>query len=505
MLGEVANNTEGIPVRRWWPEGPFVERTAIVSGCCLAHEITLSLAPWRSANNACPVPTVTMIAIHRTRFSPYGHARDPRAGVYAIRYRAIWICLIVAAIRLTAEAQQTIATPSQTPTGPGSSPQAPSPPPALPPTSFSGTGVIPALSGAPGLPFEGSPLQWGPVSVRPHLFYRLLYGDGLQSSPGMPLTTAINSFAPGVLFGLGDKWTLDYTPTKTFYSNRAFNDTLDHAALLSGTTTYDEWALNFSQTYGLSSQPLVETGGQTKQETYATAIQVVYGMGDQMRLEMNAGQNVGIVENFPDTREWSTTDWLHFRYAPELDTAIGVGLGYVDVSPGPNMSYARPQVSVTWQVTPKTTFLAQGGIERRKSDASGAPDQNNGIYSASLQFHPVEATQISLQTSRSVGASYFEAQVTKNTSWGVNLDQRLLGEFHLVAGYAHQEAAYTSFRASVPTDRTDDFDSVNLRLATTFFRKLAVAALWQHSRNASNSLGYGFSSNQIGLEIGYRY
>jgi len=169
----------------------------------------------------------------------------------------LWLGRILATVAICslANAQDTVTPP----------PAAPTPPPALAPAPIGGTPVVPSGNAVPN-PIAAGPLaQWGPVSVRPHLVYRLTYGDGIQSSLGQPVTTGIQAISPGILLGLGSTWTLDYTPTWTLYSNRAFKDTLGNAADLHGDTAYGDWTFGFSQNYSRSSLPLVETGQQTEQ------------------------------------------------------------------------------------------------------------------------------------------------------------------------------------------------------------------------------------------------
>src|SRR5687768_17736149 len=64
-----------------------------------------------------------------------------------------------------------------------------------------------------------APLQWGPISARPHVFYRLTDSDGILRVPGQPTTTTINTLSPGLLVEIGRRWTADYTPTWTTYTH----------------------------------------------------------------------------------------------------------------------------------------------------------------------------------------------------------------------------------------------------------------------------------------------
>jgi hypothetical protein len=44
-----------------------------------------------------------------------------------------------------------------------------------------------------------------------------------------------------------------------------------------------------------------------------------------------------------------------------------------------------------------------------------------------------------------------------------------------------------------------------VRLSTTILRKGSIAVLYQNSHDTSNVGGYGFSSQQIGFELSYRF
>jgi hypothetical protein len=337
------------------------------------------------------------------------------------------------------------------------------------------------------------------------LIYRLTYGNGIQSGRGQPATTGIQEISPGILFGLGSHWTLDYTPTWTFYSNRKFKDTLGHAAGLNGGTAYGDWTFGFSQDYSRSSPPLVETGQQTQQVTYATGINASDRLGSRTVLDMSVSQNVRLTQRFTNTREWSTMDWLHYEVSPRLDAAIGLGYGYVGISPGPDMTYWKPEVQIAWKAADKISFNVQGGVERRKSRAIDAKVLTNPILSAAVAYQMLETTSFSFSASRAVAASYFANNVTVSTGWNAAMQQRLLGELHLSVGVGQQKVSYVSVRNSVAAGRSDRYDTFNVSLGTSFLSRGSVSTFYSISRNSSNATGYGFSSHQIGLQISYRF
>src|SRR6185503_14648059 len=104
-----------------------------------------------------------------------------------------------------------------------------------------------------------------------------------------------------------------------------------------GGTAYEDWVFGLSQGFTRSSAPLVETGTQTEQDAYTTALNGSYRMNSKMSLDLGLNQNFRFAQGLQNSREWSTLDWLNYQFFPRLDVAIGAGFGYVDVDTGPDM------------------------------------------------------------------------------------------------------------------------------------------------------------------------
>lgn len=363
--------------------------------------------------------------------------------------------------------------------------------------------ISPAQSVPPVVP--ESPFQYGPLTLRPHFLYRFLYGSGIQSSPGQPQASITHNISPGLLLAIGSHWTLDYTPTWTVYSNHHFHDTLDHTVELIGGTTYEDWVLGLSQSYTRSSSPLVETGRQTDEETYSTALNASYRFGQQMSLDLGGNQDFRFTQQLADSRQWSTMDWLNYRFWPRLEAALGLGLGYVDVSPGVDQTYEQYQARIDWRATDKVSLHVHGGVEDRQFLAAGERELINPIFGASLQYQPFDVTRVSLNVDRTVSTSPFTNQVTETTSVSGTLNQRLLENFYLNLLGEYRFVTYTAAANGVLAGRRDDYYSVTVRLSTTFLKRGTAATFYQYSGNSSNRGGFGYTSSQVGLELGYRY
>lgn len=355
------------------------------------------------------------------------------------------------------------------------------------------------------LPGPSDLLEWGPVNVRPHLTYQALYGDGIQSTPGQQSKTFIQQFAPGVTFGLGSHWNLDYTPTLIYYSSKQFHDSLDQSVTLTGGTAYEDWIIGVTQSYASSSDPLVETGAQTSTEIYVTALSASYRINSVMSLDLGVNQNFNSAEQLTSSRTWSTMDYLNYQFWPRLNVGVGAGFEYDNVSVGPDMTAEQFQVRVSWRALDKLSLVVHGGGEDRQFLGGGVSDTISPVFGVALSYQPFEFTSLSLSADRSISPSYFQSQAAETSTVGVNLTQRLLKKFTLIVGGGYTQVSYLASAANVVSGRMDDYYSFNTRVNWEFLKRASAAVSYQYSVNTSTAAGFTFNSSQVGLELGYRF
>jgi hypothetical protein len=348
---------------------------------------------------------------------------------------------------------------------------------------------------------EEAPFRWDPVNLRPHAFYRFISGTGIPSGSNY-VSTLIQEVSPGILINVGSHWTLDYTPTLRYYSNKQFRDTVDQNVILNGGTTYQDWILGFKQSYNSSSTPLVETGTQTDQKTWLTDLTASYRFNSKMTTDLTLDQNIVSADAFTSYREWSTLDWLNYQFWPRLDTGLGAGFGFVNVDTGSNMAYEQFQARVRWRATDKISFQVHGGLEDRQFLGGNVGDLINPIAGVVIEYQPFEVTKLSLTVDRTVAVSYFQDQVTEDTAIIGDLNQRLLGRLYLDLSGGYHTVKYAG---ASDAGRQDDYCSFDVRLSCPFRKRGTAAVFYQYSDNSSTAAGFTFSSSQVGFEIGWRF
>jgi len=373
------------------------------------------------------------------------------------------------------------------------------------------TVFVPA-GGVPGAAQETQPFQYGIFTLRPHPFYRFLYGNGILVNTNQAENTVINQLSPGFLVDIGRHWTLDYTPTWTFYSDSHFHDTLDHVITLTGGTSYEDWTLGLSQFVALTSEPLVETATQTSQQSYTTTLKASYQFNDKMSTDFGLGQNIISADQFNSSREWSTLDWLNYEFWPRLNAGVGAGVGYDNVQPGsgvtnsPDMVYEQLQGRVNWRATDKISFqINAGGQDSQFLGSSGAGNLLSFIFGAAIQYQPFQTTKLTISADRNVSPSYYASQTTETTDFTGDLNQRLLGKLYLDLQGVYHVVKYVASANNTSSGRKDDLYSVSVQLSYPFARRGSVAAFYQASSNSSTQPGFGYSSSQVGFQISYSY
>lgn len=372
--------------------------------------------------------------------------------------------------------------------------------------SHTGEAKATTRAAAARTPSENDPLfRWGPVQVRPHLNYRFSYGDGVPAGPGEDYDTAIHEIMPGVLFQLGDRWYLDYTPTVRIYSDDQFNDRTDHSVRFGGGTTYEAWTFGLSQTYASASDPLAETAQQTERDSFVTGISAARELSSELSLQLGANQSFEFRDDFTDALTWSTMNWLDYQFHPDFAAAVGAGFGYTDVNPGYEMTFEQLQGRITWQAGEKLGLIFHGGFDFRQFLDIDSPNLANPIYGLSMIYELFEVTTLSLNGDRSVNASLYENRLTESSRIGLGLRQRLLEKLYLSLNGGFSFTSYIDLTPDQPVDREDDGTFFTARLSTTFAKKATAAIFYHINDNSSDSTGYSTTSQQVGFELGYSW
>jgi hypothetical protein len=358
-------------------------------------------------------------------------------------------------------------------------------------------------------PSDPPPFQFGPIEIRPYLMYRWSYGSGLQSRPGSQANTSIQEISLGLSSQLVEGWTIDYSAIQSIYSDPGFSDSLNHSFQLNGGKekqfSLGGWAMGFTQGFNSSFAPQIETGRQTKQQSVTSGLTAAYPFNRVLSLALGVNQNLRFSKGQEGNAfEWSTMNWLNAQATTKLNAGIGFGLGTTDLESQPNNTYQRFMVRAGWLVSKKVGMDFSVGLESR--DAGEAQGSSPGpLFNLGLSYRPFDYTSLQLSTSRSTEVSLFENRTSERTSWNLGLSQRLLGKLGFNAAVGEQRSSFSASSTTIAPARDDKTRNFSLGLGLPFRRRGSIAASYARTSNSTNLSGFGFSSNQYSLTIGFRY
>ncbi|HEY1788705.1 MAG TPA: outer membrane beta-barrel protein, partial [Verrucomicrobiae bacterium] len=297
--------------------------------------------------------------------------------------------------------------------------------------------------------------------------------------------------------------------------------TINQSVQLQWGTTWRDWFLTASQSYSYSDDPEIETGGQTEQQNYSTVFNGIYHFND--KLSLNAGFNQNFVDNGQTTstnlslglvnsRSWSTMNWLNDQVWPRLSVGVGLGLGYNQQQDSADTTFQQYEAQMSWRVTDKISFQLNGGLEDQEYLSGGASALLTPIFGGSAQYQPFEQTKFSVIANRTISTSAYENQNVEATTVTADFNQRLFGGVILDLNGGFSWNNYVASVLTLATARNDDTYTFAARLSCPFPKRGTVSIFYQYSETSSTQSGFaagssafGYSSNQVGLNISYAY
>jgi hypothetical protein len=397
--------------------------------------------------------------------------------------------LYIVALIETANAQQVIPAPP---------PMLSLTPPAIADLGPSETQVFPAK--VANFLEEVNPLQWGPITLHPHISYQFTDSLGVRSSTNAPPSdTIVQSLSPGVLFVLTRHWTLDYTPTFTFYSNNHFQDNVSHAVSLTGGIVYDDWTLGLSQSFTYSSTPQVQTGAQTQDTSVSTGITAGHQLTSKLALSLGLSQSLNFPSGYQTSKTWSTSDSLNYQFWPRLTAGITVGFGYTEATP--NSYFGQLGGTTSWRASDKFSISANAGAQVTQFTSGGQAPLGNPVFGLTIQDQLFKHTQLSLNANEGLTTSYYANQLTENTSVGGSLSQELFKHYTLGVNGSYNWTTYHAAATDATVNSASEYYSIGVTLGTTIFKHIAVSTFYTYSANVTSQSELAFSSNQVGFSL----
>jgi hypothetical protein len=356
-------------------------------------------------------------------------------------------------------------------------------------------------------------LKWGPFHVHPHFYYQLMHSSRLATLGTPGTETTLNSFSPGFGVQIGQRWSVDYTPTLRFYEQGPYQDGVNHMASIRGLMSYEDWGFKIAHIYHHLEDSILDTLEQTIQDVNSTALSADRALSTRLGLEVVLNRDSRDAEQFTDTTSWQGTVWLGYQLFPQLNLAFGAAAGHVDIHDDlvgdVEMVFEQVNARISYLPAEKIQMSGYVGMDFRQVISEGGRDQANPIFSGSITYQPVEPTLITLYGSHLIGAGYYGGQTVTTTRLTAQWRQRFFERFYLdVAGgisLVNYELVVSSVdgEALIPApDYQSEF--VGVRGSTRLWQRFALGVFYRFTHYSSD-VRPSYDDHQFGMDIGVRF
>ncbi len=370
-------------------------------------------------------------------------------------------------------------------------------------TAAIGDNLIPSSGGAGQRRSKGTPFPVGPIDVGFDVSYGLTYGTGLLAGSNRDESSLRQSLTPGMNLYAGDRWSLRYAPSATFYSADGYKDTLDHLVNLAGSATAPGWVFGLNHVTSISSPPLIETGRQTDQTLHSTGLSGNWDPNARDAFSFSISQSIRFADDAPDSYSWLNQNWYNRVLTDRISAGIGLGVGYDLLDPGTDMVPIRLNGRLEGSLGTKFSYSISGGAERREFLDSGASANISPLVSLTLTYQVFEKTSVFLGFDHSVDISYFNNQFTENSSLQGGVNYNFSQKWSVSALGGFRDTSYLSTEISDDVGREDKSTFANLTISWRVFKRLTTSLNYSFRANSSDQADFDFDSHQVGLRITY--
>jgi hypothetical protein len=270
----------------------------------------------------------------------------------------------------------------------------------------------------------------------------------------------------------------------------------------------------------MSSTPLIETGAQTEEQDYVTALSVSRRLGSRLSFTLGLNQTFRLADQFNDLRDWSANGSINYAISPKLQVGLSIGAGYDEVSLSPSLTFESYEAVLILNPGPKTTVNISAGIQDESFGTGGIPNSVSPVFSAAITYQLFRHTAIAVNAGTSISPSFFSNQVSTATSVGVSLQQQLTRKLSLALTGGYDVSSYQSIEpgplpkyyfygtattTALQVTRDDTTSFIGASFAYAFRPRWNGSASYSYSKNSSSQGAFAYASSQFTVQLSYQY
>ena len=369
-------------------------------------------------------------------------------------------------------------------------------------------------------PTAGEPdihvLQYGMFDVRPSLFGTLTYDDNVLTTSTDQLSDVIAAFSPSVLLGAGDYrqreealLTFGYTPTFLVYFDHSDLNRIDHDLALEGQSRPGKWTLGLKQQVKILTGSELDAGTLVDRNIYTTDLHVGYEISPKTSVSVGGHLAVNDYDALNSYNEYGGSGFVDYEVSPKLKFGGGMVAGWVDNQTSVDQSFQQLLARSVYSWSEKLDFTGSVGVEFRQFDSNQENDVNP-VFSLAATYRPEEKLTLSLEAHRrTLSSVVLVDQNYDNTGISLTARYRFTDRWAFNFGAAYDHNDYESTQDSVNAHRVDDAYNVRFGVDWQVVERCTAGFYYLYRKNDSSggtsASQFGYSNNQVGVSVAYRF
>lgn len=296
-----------------------------------------------------------------------------------------------------------------------------------------------------------------------------------------------------------------YEPVAVFYLKHDSNNRVDQRADLTAGWRGQGYAVTYAGAARQLGDATAETARPTERVELENEVRAAWEPREKVTLEVSAGNKATAYDSraLYDSSETYGRAAIRYAYSPKTEVGVAYQAGQLRVEDGGDQFLQQVTAEIAWQPRQKIRVLLRAGGELRKADDG---NRTNPVMEGRIEWDAREGTKLYLAGyQRQEASSYYAGQDYNVLAGAVGISQRLGGAWTARLDVGAGKTRYDRVSGSAPADREDVIWFIRPALEYQLSEALDVSLFYQHSRNKSTAVDFGYRQDLIGVEVVYQF
>ncbi len=337
------------------------------------------------------------------------------------------------------------------------------------------------------------------------------YDDNITITSGTPLKDLLFNVNPGLTVSTGDYYEqtenfliADYSPNFQFFRRYNQNNAINQQVDVTGRYRFRKLTFGLTHRFEKVTEGVVDAGSRVERTVNTTELKTNYRLAKKTTVDVDLKQTLTTYPRISSKR-WENDDFINYEVLRRVKLGVGGKLAYMEIQNQPNQTFEQALVRVQYNLSGKADLTATFGSEWRQF-GNGQSRNWQPVATVGFSYVPQDTTRLAVSFSRS--QEYSVILLGQNytvTFAGLRLFQKVFTKGVITVGGGYQWLDFHGTGLVAPVARNDRLWNAVAGFDWNYNRHWTVGLLFQHREDVSSLQQFGFTDNQVSVQVSARY